>query len=141
LVSGVDCEGLRRTLLVVLVGEDREQDALDALPVGHDAHRPGAAPDLAEAPFDGVGRARRLTPGRVVEHEEGQQGFDVHPQATHRRGIASLPAIHEGPRLSARGATIACVADAVQAALDRRAIREPHLVEHVAHLQSRALAQ
>jgi integrase len=70
-------EGGGETLGAVFVHEDGEQDALHGSTVLEGAHRAGAAANLAEASFDGIGGAHGLArrEGRVTE--AGQQVVEV----------------------------------------------------------------
>jgi hypothetical protein len=56
------------------VGEDGEEDAIHGGAVLEDTHGSGAAPDLAEAPLDGIGGSHALAlcgPGRAGPAGDG----------------------------------------------------------------------
>jgi hypothetical protein len=88
-------EGGTRSLLLVLIGEHREQDPLDTGPITEDAHRTSAPANLPELPFNGVGGSDSLALFRILEQEEVEQFLDVPTQASHRLGVARAPDFSE----------------------------------------------
>ena len=114
--------------------EHREQDPLHAGALAEHAHRTRATPHLAEAALDGVGSARGLAPGRILEAEELQEFVKVLPQTAYRRGIELLPSFGEAPRRAAGRGAIVGMADAGEVALDPIPVRLLDLVQDVARL-------
>jgi len=69
----------RDFLHLILVSEDREEDAVDARPVAEGSHGASPSSQLSEATLDGVGGSHSLPPFGALEGEECEQLGQVLP--------------------------------------------------------------
>ena len=88
-------EGGADALVLVIMIEDREEDAIDRGSIGEDAHWSSASSDFAKAPLDGIGGTDGFALGHGFVAPAGEQFVQIVSQASDGSWIVGHPAVGE----------------------------------------------